>query len=155
MSTIECGPITSRDAFTLLCDELLGRGQGREVYAVPFDRTLVVKLETVGKVQKFQNAAEWIVWESVQHDTRLARWFAPCVSISYSGLWLLQRRTSPVTLAELRKELPQVPASFTDLKVGNWGRLNGRIVCHDYGTAMTTQNGVTTRLKRAHWWEED
>lgn len=152
--SLECGPITGRDALTLLCGPLLGTGQGREVYASPLDPTLVVKLETVGERQKFQNHAEWIVWEAVREQPALARWFAPCVAISYAGLWLLQRRTTPVTLAELRKALPRVPACFTDLKVSNWGRLEGRLVCHDYGTAMTTERGLTTRTRRADWWEE-
>lgn len=150
----KCGPITWRDALTLLAGKKLGSGVSRDVFECAFDPTLVVKSEDNAR-SRFQNQREWAVWQAVEQSKVISRWFAPCVAISYAGIWMLQKRTEPVTLKELRKALPRVPLVFTDLKAQNWGRLDGRIVCHDYGTALTTEHGLSHRTKKAEWWELD
>jgi hypothetical protein len=151
--TLQELPIAAKDdALTLLCGELLGAGASRHVYTyVPNPTDTVIKVEM--ERRWFQNVKEWMVWEAVRHVDHARPWFAPAIRISEFGVFMLQERTRPVTLAELRKELPRVPAFFTDLKVGNWGRVGKRIVCHDYGTCLTVENGLTRRMKRADWWE--
>lgn len=42
---------------------------------------------------------------------------------------------------------------FSDQKPENWGWLGDRIVCHDYGTALTTEYELTKRLRNANWLE--
>jgi hypothetical protein len=139
------------DVMTLTCGELLGSGVSRQVYLyVPNPTDTVIKLQTD---TRFQNQREWAVLESVKEAPELRKWFAPCICISDLGVWMLQERTTPVTLAELNRDVPKVPRFFTDLKAGNWGRIGKRYVCHDYGTALTTENGLTTRLKVAKWWD--
>lgn len=147
------------DALTLVCGKLLGSGVSRQVYAyVPNEKDTVIKLEV--SEGWHQNALEWHVWNSVKRGTdtktkELKAWFAQCVQISSLGRWMLMERTYPVSLRELKKEIKKVPDVFTDLKVGNWGRLrNGRIVCHDYGTCLAIEHGLYNyRLRPAAWWE--
>lgn len=142
------------DGLTLICGEHVGTGASRTVYLYePNPTNTVVKVETTRGWH--QNAKEWAVWHSVKEHKKLKLWFAPCIRMSDLCVFLLQERTHPVTLRELKKELPKVPQIFTDLKAGNWGRTEaGRIVCHDYGNCLATETGMTCRLKTANWWTE-
>lgn len=140
-----------QDALTLLCGEYIGAGISRQVYVCAFNPEWVVKVE-VG-LGCYQNIKEWLVWKAIKEVKRMSDAFAPCHHISDSGTFMIQSRTRPLTLAELRKTMPRAHACFTDFKVGNWGNLNGKIVCHDYGTCLITENGMTARTKKADWWE--
>lgn len=136
--------------FLLLdADEKVGWGSAREVYKMraPQD-DCVVKLES--KSYSFQNVREWNVWETVK-ETKFAKWFAPCVSISPNGSVLIQRKTTPVP-SDMWPE--KVPCFLTDLKRANFGMYEGRLVCHDYGLHLLMENGMTTRLKKANWRDE-
>lgn len=140
------------DALTLLCLDLLGSGLSRQVYTCTLGpEKWVVKVE-VGADGYFQNVREHAVWEAVRHAPALKRWFAPVVNISDLGRFLVQERTQPIRIEDLRRRLPKVPAFFSDLKAANWGWLGSRIVCHDYGTALTAEQGLTTRMRKADWW---
>jgi hypothetical protein len=143
--------IMLQDMATMFAGQFIGSGLSRNVYEYGVSHEYVIKFE-FGHGD-FQNTKEWLVWEYVREVPNVAAWFAPCKQISHMGRWLIQRRTTPVTIDELRKELPRVPAHFTDLKVGNWGRIGKRICCHDYGTSLITQEGVTTKMRRADWWQ--
>lgn len=151
MRLAECSSLQWQDALTLLCDGLIGEGISRQVYACKLNADYVVKMTI--DCERFQNQREWAVWNAVRDVRRIHSWFAPCTAISEAGLWMTQRRTQPVDLQWLRKKHPRVPELFTDFKVGNWGLLEGRLVCHDYGTALTTECGLTTKTKKADWWE--
>jgi hypothetical protein len=100
----------------------------------------------------YQNVHEAEIWRRV-HETPLAKWFAPVYRISPLGRIIVMARTVPV----VRKDLPtMVPAFFTDTKIQNWGRLkDGRVVCHDYGTNLMLEQGMTKRLKKADWWDQE
>lgn len=141
------------DALTLLCHELLGTGLSRQVYSCRLDpKRWVIKID-VNATGYFQNVCEYKVWESVEHIAYLSGYFAPVLNISDCGRFLVQARTQPVGIDELRKRLPKVPACFTDLKAENWGRLGKRIVCHDFGFMLTTENGLSRRMRKADWWD--
>ncbi len=103
--TLQELPIAAKDdALTLLCGELLGAGASRHVYTyVPNPTDTVIKVEM--ERRWFQNVKEWMVWEAVRHVDHARPWFAPAIRISEFGVFMLQERTRPVTLAELRKEL--------------------------------------------------
>lgn len=150
MTLDDCSPLQWRDALTLLCGDLIGSGISRQTYECRTNADYVVKVQT--DTERFQNQMEWLVWEAARWQPKLRRWFAPCASISDCGLWLLQARTEPVSLKELKRRVPRVPKCFTDLKADNWGRLGSRLVCHDYGTIMVAQYGLTASMKRAEWW---
>lgn len=123
--------------------KLLGEGQYRKVYEHAYNPHWVVKVESLSK--NFANPLEWEAWTQLQF-TRISGWLAPCLHISPAGGVLIQAKTSPIwDLDELPK---RVPALFTDLKRENWGKLKGRIVCHDYGNLLL---GKGFEMVKAKW----
>lgn len=138
--------LESDDFWRLVVGELLGEGLYRRTYACTLDPSLVVKVEKSDGC--FHNVREWDVWQTIQYAPKWRRWLAPCVRISPKGEYLLMKRTEPV----MRGLLPEkVPSFLTDLKPGNFGRLDGKIVCHDYATPIID---LSLRLKRAKWYAD-
>ena len=134
-----------RDVFGMLVGDRIGTGTTREVYCHALHADCVVKIEN--GAQSFFNVYEHQIWERVK-DTDLADWFAPVLHISPSGTVLIMRRTEPVR----EQDLPdRVPAFFTDLKAENFGWLEGRIVCHDYGHHRFIERGMTRKMRKASW----
>lgn len=148
---------THRQAFDLLCDELIGRGMSRTVFSSKIAPDCVVKVEeTPGK---FQNIIEWETWQRVK-DTPYSKWFAACRWISPNGTILMMERTRPAAPCEF---LDMMPAFLCDFKRTNYGMLSpgltrtGKqdfLVCHDYGTHLMFENGMTKRKRKAKWWDE-
>lgn len=143
-------PVSMKDdALTLMCLQLLGTGMSRQVYTCtlnPSEWVVKVEMEATGY---FQNVSEYLVWQSVKDAKSIADWFAPIHNISDSGHWMIQARTTSVR----EEELPErVPRFFTDLKISNWGWYQGRVVCHDYGRSLVTENGITAHMRKADWW---
>lgn len=139
------GSVLAKDLRGMLIGDPMGYGTFRHIFNHATDEGLVVKVEN--GAQSFHNVAEWHAWQSVK-DTKFAKWFAPCMSISASGTILIMQRAQPAT----SKQLPRkVPAFFTDLKAENWGIIDGRPVCVDYGLHLLHEHGMTTRLRVARW----
>lgn len=138
------GERTHREVTNMMLGNLLGSGSTRSVYINDLNPLQVVKFEHGAG---FSNVQEWLIWQEVRETPELARWFAPCDFISPNGLVLVQRRTSQPKIAYPEK----VPAFFTDLKLTNWGELDGQIVCHDYGLLARFYN-LNKRLRKADWW---
>lgn len=141
-----------KDGFLgIIVGELLGEGMTRYVYAcnVKIDgHEVVIKIETGHGF--FQNAVEYRMWEYLK-DEKIAQWLAPCLHISTCGKVLIQRRTQPMR----DEEYPvMIPNMFTDQKKGNFGLLDGRPVCHDYGMMPLPPLNVIkdARLKKADPW---
>ena len=66
-----------------------------------------------------------------------------------SGHFLVQARTTRPTHYDWPEK---VPAYLTDLKKANFGMLNGRLVCHDYGLHMMREVGIASRrMVKARW----
>lgn len=149
---------TWRQAFDLLCDQQIGLGMSRTVFSSKLMPDCVIKIEdTAGH---FQNIVEWETWQRVK-DTEFSRWFAECRWISGNGSILIMERTRPAAPQELPE---RVPAFLTDLKRANFGMAKAQkkdgkpgrewFVCHDYGTHLMFENGMTKRLRKADWWDE-
>lgn len=134
------------DFWRLMTGPLLGSGCYRKVFALNHNPSLVVKVEQ--EEGCFHNVREWDTWQTLQSAPKWNVWLAPCVAISPGGKYLLQVRTDPVRLNELPEK---VPAMFTDRKVGNWGRLGKRFVCHDYALTIVD---YSLRRTKANWWLE-
>jgi hypothetical protein len=113
----------------------LGRGAYRTVFALDGER--VLKVENDGLT--FSNQHEWTLWQDVS-GTKWAKWFAPCLSIDAFGAALIQTRTKPLS-DEQWASLRRIPDFMADAKRENWGWLNGRPVCHDYGNHALFANG--------------
>lgn len=125
----------------------LGSGVYREVFALEHMPDYVIKVEQ--EPGCFHNVREWDTWQALQSAPKWRRWLAPCLAISPGGLFLIQRRTTPVLTI---KEMPaKVPAFLTDRKLGNYGRLDGRIVCHDYALTIVD---YPLRQTKGNWWKE-
>ena len=139
-------PTVARDFLGLMLGKQIGDGVYREVYESKLDKTKVIKFET-GE-QSFSNVIEYETWIRVE-NTKYAKWFAPVIEISSCGSVLVMEKTSPMS----DREYPEkIPAYFTDTKYENFGWLNGHIVCHDYGSHLLMEKGMTSRMKKADWW---
>ena len=123
----DLGKLSTLELVSFILGREIGAGASRTVYVFALDPSLVIKHERVSA--SFSNASEWSIWMEMR-DTQWRRWLAPCLQISACGTWLVQRRTEPV--AALPKGF-KVPPFMADVKAENFGRLNGRIVAHDYG----------------------
>lgn len=135
-----------KDAFDLLCGKLLGEGIHRKVYACRLRPELVVKVEICEDWRYFANVLEMKFWNDHEHYFKVAQWLSPCEYMSPDGRILLQRRVTPIYD---RSALPEkLPAFLSDVKIENFGLLDGRVVCMDY--AMTIPNPSTV-LKKVHW----
>lgn len=145
------GLTVTQDLLRILLGKSLGRGSARQVYRHPQRPDLVIKVEDAGG--SFQNVVEWTAWEQVKH-TKWAKWFAPCLEISPTGVVMIQKLTQP-----LPKDLRtfQLPNLLSDFKPENFGMLDGQVVAHDYGVGNFFSNGIgATRLrtiKPSHWTE--
>lgn len=139
------------DFFKLMCGEKIGAGYGREVWSFGWDDQYVIKLE--GNAHSFQNILEWDLWHRVKstEDKDLIKWLAPCEMISPRGDVLIQRRTKTLP----KNEYPdKIPSFLTDTKYSNYGMLNGKFVCHDYGTHCLQVGGLSKRLYSIKWKDE-
>ena len=140
------------DGLRFILGQRLGNGISREVYVYRGNESFVIKVE-VDATDLFQNVLEYRFWQDSQGCKELTKWLAPCIRISPHGNYMIQERTMPVSIAELRRKHKRVPIFLHDLKDTNWGRLgNGRIVCHDYGTHGAVQ-AMRAATKKAVWWD--
>lgn len=132
----------------LLFGEALGIGVHRKVGVYLPDKTLAIKcaIETPNI-----NVLEYETWFMVR-DTDCAKWFAPCIDISPCGIFLLQKRVEKLPKDQYPK---MIPTFFGDLKYSNFGLLNGKFVCCDYGSFMYTSmvHKWSGKMKKADWWE--
>jgi hypothetical protein len=124
----------------------LGGGIGRSVFVYELNPRFVIKVEERG----YQNIIEWELWKLVKDMPPHRRWLAPCRSISGFGSILLMDRTLPAP----RSKYPEkMPAWLGDYKYSNFGLLQGRLVCHDYGSFVNQSNGVNGKMRKADWWD--
>ena len=129
-----------------ICGKWLGSGVYRDVYACAFDKSLVVKIAKEGgrEINLIENR---IWWEIMQ--TPIEKWFAPVISCSDAGKYLLQKRVESLPKNQYPKE---IPAFFTDTKYSNFGMFEGKFVCCDFGS-FNMWRGIKLKLKKVEWWE--
>lgn len=138
--------VLARDLMGMVLGDSICHGTHRHVFNHATNKDWIVKVEN--GAQSFMNIAEYQVWQSVK-ETKLAKWFAPVLEISPSGLLLIMPRCQVATIND---DLPKsVPAFMTDLKPENWGWLDGRWVCLDYGLHLLHEHGMTSRMRKANW----
>lgn len=128
--------------------EKIGEGLYRKVFVHNNNPELVIKYEENG----FNNIKEWEIWQELQHWTnKVPLFFAPCVDISPDGRYLIQKRTLPAT----HEEYPQyVPPFLFDRKYSNYGKYDGRIVCHDYAGFSLCNGYDLHELVESDWRDE-
>lgn len=131
---------------SVMIGSFIGDGIARKVYRCLMNRDYVCKIESGAR--SFQNVSEWETWKWVEGNKQLEKWFAPCFRISGSGTILLQRYCEPLRDADLPKRLPSF---LCDLKKENFGMLNNRVVCCDYGTVHSAIRQTSRKLVNAKW----
>ena len=144
--------IFAGDMFDMLCGNYISSGSSRSVYEFigsDTEKEHVLKFER--KQHSFQNVSEWEVWSKLEY-TEFAKWFAPCANISPCGTILIQRQTTPCPAEFAPKRIPRF---FTDIKLSNFGMLDGNFVCHDYGLHLLMESGMTKHMRKAEWCDED
>lgn len=135
--------VVSMDIIDTLCGDKIGRGMSREVYECRIDPSYVVKIEI--EAGSFQNIIEHGFWHDNSDNKLVSKWLAPCGWISANGAVLLQKKVSPIRKEELPKKVPEF---LTDIQLKNYGILNGKFVCFDYGLTIPR---VSLKLKKATW----
>jgi len=134
-----------KDCFNLLCGKMLGSGIHRDVFECKLRPDLVVKVEKSDH-RYFANVMEMFFWDEHHYRESVATWLAPCEYLSPDGRILLQRRAQPIAD---ESQLPkQLPSFLADLKMSNFGMLDGRVVCVDYALNITN---ASTRMRKAEW----
>ncbi len=137
-------PLT-RDMFDLVVGQKLGTGAHRTVYRCFLDDSSVFKFESVAG--SFANIVEWESWQTVRY-TKYASWFAPVKAISSCGTIILQKFVRDA----MEEEYPDsIPAFFTDIKKSNFGILDGKFVCRDYGCNLLMTKGITSKMQKVNW----
>ena len=111
----------------------LGDGSAREVFELQLDDTKVVKIEQGNG--SFQNVVEWEIWCRYKDNPRVAKWLCPCHYISASGSMLIMSKAANLRDEEIPK---RVPKFLLDHKKDNFGMLDGKVVCRDYGLLNLT-----------------
>jgi hypothetical protein len=119
----------------------IGSGCYRTVHANNIDETTVFKFEQFGT---HSNILEWETWEKHRWNPDIAKFLAPCVSISDCGRVLVQKKVAKARVEDLPEKIPEF---ITDLHIENWGWYNSSPVCIDYGIL----HGQSTELKKAEW----
>lgn len=144
-------PEIGTDAFNLLCGKLLGSGVYRDVFECKLNDSLVVKVEIQNDngYRTFMNVQEMHFWNMFNSIPAVKQWCAPCEFLSPDGHILLQKRVEPLRAADRASMPDKLPAFLTDLKYDNFGLLDGRIVCVDYGGCIMNPE---TKLRKAEWW---
>lgn len=149
--------LVEREAFHLLCHDLIGTGMSRTVYSSKLLPDCVIKVED--SAGQFQNVVEWETWLRVR-DTHASRWFAACRWISASGSILVMERTRQPALSEFPDRMPAFLCDFKRTNYGISTAPSGKtgepahlFVCHDYGTNLLFEHGLTKRMKKADWWD--
>lgn len=117
----------------LLLGDCVGEGSSRTVMDLTLDPSVVVKIEQ--RSDTFQNVSEWRIWSDFKYAKDVSKWLAPCYGISHNGNFLLMAKTEPLPKNRIPKKLPRF---LTDLKPENFGLLNNKVVCHDYGYVIMT-----------------
>jgi hypothetical protein len=128
---------TNRESIIdLYVGKKIGGGASRRVYELVGDSSRVMKVEHTG--WSFHNQTEWRIWQEVK-QWPIADWFAKCIDIDACGNILIQQRTVPFECEQdFREQLRKtrggyLPTCFADTHYGNFGMLDGRVTCHDYG----------------------
>ena len=135
------------ELFKLLVDKKIGTGVYRTVYSLKFSDTKVIKVanDEQGEVE---NAREAVLWEDLkQYYPKISKWFAQVYMYSNTGKYLIQEK---VIFPDKKKYPKKLPSFFSDTKYSNFGLLNGRWVCVDFGCFNIRHSD---RLKKVNWWE--
>ncbi len=138
----------TEELFDFMAGRRLGFGVYRDVYEFSFNDKYVIKVAR-NDDGRAVNLIERRIWSEI-YMTPLEKWFAPVIDASPVGKYLIQERVEQLPKEQYPEE---IPAFFTDTKYSNFGYLKGKgFVCVDFGS-FNMFRGVSTKLRKADWWE--
>jgi hypothetical protein len=123
----------------------IGSGSFRRTYEMLQEPDHVLKVQYGSG---HHNAIEWETWQAAK-ETKWAKWFAPCVRIDSWGSSLVMRKARTFeSEMEFLATIKRVPVFFHDVRWTNWGMLDGRPVCIDYGHTLLFNHGMDAATGR-------
>lgn len=123
------------DLIRMFVGEKIGSGLYRSVYRFNLNPDkYVIKIEPNSTEC---NANEFLIWNEVSGLIGplawVRDWFAPILYMSPDAKILIMEKTNPIFPKNITNYPDKVPNFFSDIKVDNFGWINGKFVCHDYG----------------------
>ncbi len=115
--------------FKLKCGKKIGTGSTRIVYEHIDNNDLVIKKNKGDR----HNMCEFLCWELAK-KMKLDHWLAPCVDISKSGNYLIQKRGQPIMDKDIPQNIPEW-LKIEDRNKKQWVKINNNIVKCDYGSS--------------------
>jgi hypothetical protein len=136
-------PLTDAEFEALIEAEPFSSGTTRQVYNVPSDPDVVVK-KTINDFPG-PNIIERFIWNALR-DTSLEDLFGRCVTVSWSGRYLMMERLSDTGEDDV---FPDIPDWLTDRKRSAFGKdRDGVIKVRDYaGTKIGFVLEADRRIK--------
>lgn len=139
--------IVNMELIDYILGDFVGYGISRLVYDYRLDPKYVIKLDLSNHNA---NVLEHDVWRTVEH-TKHAKWFAPVKDLSPCGRVLLQEKCKYENIDKFPKIIPDY---LSDIKVDNFGWLNGKFVCLDYAGNNLLTKGLSSKMKKVKWYNE-
>ncbi len=137
-------PFVCMDLLRFVCGDKLGEGAYRSVFEFDHIKNTVIKISHDNNA----NITEYEVWKNVI-GTKHEKWFAPCITISPCGHFLIQKRVRPITDQD---KLPKrMPDMFTDIKKSNFGFIGKQLVCHDYQFLIRAIDASFLTSRNVEW----
>jgi len=131
----------------LITNKKIGVGAYRTVYSLNDCDDYIIKVANGDDGEK-ENLRELLLWIEIKDCyPKLKKYFAPCLSCSDTGKYLLQKK---VIFPDFKKYPKQLPSFFSDTKYQNFGLLNGKLVCIDFGCFNIRGS---EKLKTVKWWD--
>lgn len=110
----------------------IGGGASRFVYSHKEDKDVVIKQNKINDTK--QNPNEWMCW-NLAKKLGEDHWLAPCLGISKSGNYLIQKREEPISPKEVPKDIPDW-LKIDYQNSNQWVKINNKIVMCDYGSSQ-------------------
>lgn len=121
--------------------DLIGEGCYRYVFDNPFNKKQVIKID-MGETNS--NTIEWDLWNTIKLIPDLAKWFAPCIKMSPCGRVLIMEKAD--TSKGIDAYPKKIPSFFMDIKTQNFGFINTKLVCIDYGLNLLYVTGEKYKM---------
>lgn len=137
--------LVSYELVRFFLGDLIGFGANRYVFECVMNPKLVVKIDFGSD---FSNVIEWETWKSVMDIKGVKEWFAPVHNISPCGNIMTQSKCKEIPDGKYPK---QIPRFFCDVKPSNFGLLNGKVVCFDYGMHYLLEKGMSPVMRKVNW----
>lgn len=142
------------DLIKMLMGKKLGSGYYRSVYEFNLNPDkYVIKIEPNSTDS---NNNEFLIWNEVSWLTGklswVKDWFAPVLYMSPDAKILIMERTyDQHKIRGKNIDIPnEVPSFLSDIKLDNFGWLNGKFVCHDYGF-INRFIKYENKFRKANW----